>query len=61
MNVRRGLWYGVVLAVIYSGIAIALRLIRGDQTFAANETTLLQVVGAYWLGGVSAGLIAGLC
>lgn len=59
-NLFRGIGLGIAGSILYSLIAILIYVISGQDAFAAHHTTLLATVGAYWMGGLGAGLILGL-
>ena len=59
-----GAWTGVkwaaAFALVYSAYIVVLAVVKGSTTFPSQDTTLLKVLGVYWLGGLAAGILVGL-
>jgi hypothetical protein len=60
-NVGAGVLFGVVMAVIYSVLAMLIFLFTGGRAFEAQGTTLDKVLLAYFAGGIFGGALGGLC
>ena len=55
-----GAFFGLILGLMYSAIALAIYLNRGSRPFEANEVTLFSTVVIYLLGGLLGGSFTGL-
>jgi len=59
LRLRKGIWFGFVIACFYSLYAVGLYLLRGTQPFEAHGITLGTTLAAYYVGGIVAGGIIG--
>ena len=59
-NLRQGLWWGIAFAILYSGAALVMFLVRGFAPFLADGISFPRVLAMYWLGGLGGGLLYGL-
>ena len=55
-----GAFFGLVLGLMYSALALVIYLTRGSEPFEANEITLFSTVMIYLLGGLLGGSLMGL-
>lgn len=60
---RRVLWgakTGTIFGLAFSLLALVIFLLGGQGPFEANHSSFGRIVGAYFLGGLSAGIIVGI-
>lgn len=58
-DIAGGVLVGTFMALAYSVIAIIIFILGGREAFDSNNTTLSAVLLAYWIGGLSSGLLLG--
>lgn len=59
-NVRVSVKWAVSLAAVYSAYVVILAIAKGSLAFDRYNTTLLEVLGVYWLGGMVAAVLVGI-
>ncbi len=59
-NIAAAVRVGLVFAVCFSLIAVALFVVRGPSSFERLGVSLPQVLGLYAAGGIVAGFLVGL-
>lgn len=59
-NIRTGLRWATLYACVYSAIVIVIALLRRATTLDQAGTSILAVLGVYWVGGLTAGLLVGV-
>jgi hypothetical protein len=56
-----GVRAGLIVAAVYSAVALLIYAVRGPTPFEHNGTSLLPVIGVYFIGGISGGAVIGIC
>jgi hypothetical protein len=59
-RIKWGVRWGVIVAAVFGGFAVILRVLDGPESFQEHGTTLGTILEAYGVAGVVCGLIIGL-